>query len=82
MHYVVSRNKNAISLIDLKNSSMQPLIEIRNMDLFCEKLSVSMDRDSGYLRVMYVSWQHDRTYIKEIIMPETFVNTLRSAADL
>jgi hypothetical protein len=31
---------------------------------------------------MYVSWQNDRTYVKEITLPETFINTLKSAADL
>ena len=32
--YVVARNKNAINLVDLRNRHIQPLIEIKNSDVF------------------------------------------------
>ena len=31
---------------------------------------------------MYVTWQNDKTYVKEIELPDQFIDTLRSAADL
>ncbi len=80
--YIISRNKNSISLIDYRNKHIQPLIEIRNCDLFCEKLCVTIEPESGLVRLMYVSWQNDKTFVKEITLPETFINTLKSAADL
>ena len=45
--YVVARNKNAINLIDLRNRHIQPLIEIKNSDLFCEKLCYRTDSETG-----------------------------------
>ena len=54
--YVVSRNRNSINLVDLRNRHTQPLIEIRNSDLFCEKLCLTIDPDTYNLRMMYVSW--------------------------
>jgi len=80
--YIVTRNKNSINLVDLRNKHIQPLIEIKNSDLFCEKLSVRQDADTGQVMLMYVTWQNDKTYVKEIELPEQFIDTLRSAADL
>ena len=40
------------------------------------------DRDTGQVHLVYVSWQNDRTYVKEIELPYQFIDTLRSAADL
>lgn len=80
--YIVSRNKNSINLIDLRNKHIQPLIEIKNQDLFCEKMSVRHDSDTGQIWLMYVTWQNDKTYVKEIELPHNFIETLRSAADL
>ena len=90
--YIVTRNKNSIcrtgypvlqiNLIDLRNRHIQPLIEIKNSDLFCEKLNVRQDTDTGQIFLMYVTWQNDKTYVKEIELPEQFIDTLRSAADL
>ena len=68
--YIVTRNKNSINLIDLRNNHIQPLIEIKNADLFCEKLSVRQDRETGQIWLMYVTWQEDKTYVKEIELPE------------
>ena len=82
MPYVVARNKNSINLIDLRNRHIQPLIEIKNSDLFCEKLSLRCDSDTGQVFVTYVTWQNDKTYVKEIELPDQFIDTLRSAADL
>lgn len=31
---------------------------------------------------MYVTWHNDRTYVKEISLPESFIDTLKSAAEL
>ena len=42
--YIVCRNKNSINLIDLNNTHIQPLIEIRNAELFCEKLCLTVDQ--------------------------------------
>jgi hypothetical protein len=67
--YIVSRNKNAICLIDLRNNHIQPLIEIRNAELFCEKLAINQDPENGAIKLMYVSWQNDRTFVKEITLP-------------
>lgn len=39
--YVVCRNKNMITLVDINNLHIQPLIEIRNAELFCEKLALT-----------------------------------------
>ena len=80
--YIVTRNKNSINLVDLRNKHIQPLIEIKNSDLFCEKLNVRQDQDTGQVMLMYVTWQNDKTYVKEIELPEQFIDTLRSAADL
>ena len=80
--YVVARNKNAINLIDLRNRHIQPLIEIKNSDLFCEKLQLRTDNDTGTVCLMYVTWQNDKTFVKEIELPDQFIDTLRSAADL
>lgn len=80
--YIVTRNKNSINLVDLRNKHIQPLIEIKNSDLFCEKLNVRQDQDTGQIMLMYVTWQNDKTYVKEIELPEQFIDTLRSAADL
>jgi hypothetical protein len=80
--YVITRNRNAINLIDLRNRHTQPLIEIRNSDLFCEKLCLTIDPDSRNIRLMYVSWQKDHTFVKEIQLPGKFIETLKSAADL
>ena len=68
--YIVTRNKNSINLIDLRNRHIQPLIEIKNSDLFCEKLNVRQDTDTGQVFLMYVTWQNDKTYVKEIELPE------------
>ena len=38
--YIVQRNKSSINVIDLRNRHIQTLIEIKNSDLFCEKLGV------------------------------------------
>ena len=57
-------------MIDLRNRHIQTLIEIKNSDLFCEKLGVRCDRDTGQLYLMYVTWQADKTYVKEIELPE------------
>ena len=78
----MTRNKNSINLVDLRNKHIQPLIEIKNSDLFCEKLNVRQDQDTGQVMLMYVTWQNDKTYVKEIELPEQFIDTLRSAADL
>ena len=80
--YIVTRNKNSINLIDLRNRHIQPLIEIKNSDLFCEKLNVRTDSETGQVFLMYVTWQNDKTYVKEIELPDQFIDTLRSAADL
>ena len=40
------------------------------------------DTDTGQVFLMYVTWQNDKTYVKEIELPEQFIDTLRSAADL
>ena len=45
--YIVTRNKNGINLIDLRNRHIQPLIEIKNSDLFCEKLCHRVDNQTG-----------------------------------
>lgn len=76
----MSRNKNSINLIDLNNRHIQPLIEIRNAELFCEKICIS--RMDGLIKLMYVTWHNDRTYVKEITLPDQFMETLKSAADL
>jgi hypothetical protein len=69
--YVIARNKNSINLIDLRNRHIQPLIEIRNADLFCEKLCLRETPDSqGGISMMYVSWQNDKTFVKEITLPD------------
>ena len=68
--YIVTRNKNSINLIDLRNRHIQPLIEIKNSDLFCEKLNVRQDTDTGQVFLMYVTWQNDKTYVKEIELPD------------
>ena len=78
--YIVTRNKNSINLIDINNRHIQPLIEIRNAELFCEKITIS--RVDGFIKLMYVTWHNDRTFVKEITLPEEFMETLRSAADL
>jgi len=78
--YVVTRNRNAINLVDIRNRHTQPLIEIRNSDLFCEKLCLS--NANGAIKLMYVSWQKDHTFVKEIALPAKFLGTLKSAADL
>lgn len=78
--FVVSRNKNSINLIDLNNRHIQPLIEIRNAELFCEKITLS--RVDNLIKLMYVTWHNDRTFVKEITLPDEFMDTLRSAADL
>ena len=54
--YIVTRNKNSINLVDLRNKHIQPLIEIKNSDLFCEKLNVRQDHDTGQVMLMYVTW--------------------------
>lgn len=82
MPYLLQRNKNAISLVDVKNNHIQTLIEIRNSDLFCEKLQIDVDRVSGKLKMAYVTWQNDKTYIKEIELPENLIEIMKSAADL
>jgi len=81
---VLARNKNSINLIDLRNHHIQPLIEIRNADLFCEKLCLREmpAEEGGGISMMYVSWQNDKTFVKEIGLPDQFIETLRSAADL
>lgn len=79
--YIVTRNKNSISLIDLRNRHVQPLIEIKNSDLFCEKLNVRSDPETGNIFLLYVTWQNEKTYVKEIELPDAFIETLRSAAD-
>lgn len=78
--YLISRNKNSINLIDINNRHMQPLIEIRNAELFCEKITLT--RVDGHLKLMYVTWHNERTFVKEITLPEEFCDTLKSAADL
>ena len=78
--YIISRNKNAINLIDLGNRHIQPLIEIRNAELFCEKLCIS--EVDGMVKMLYVTWHNDRTFVKEITFPEEFLETLKSAAAL
>ena len=73
--YLLERNKNSINLIDLANRSVQPLIDIRNADLFCEKLClrhVPSERGGG-MSMVYVSWQNEKTFIKEIELPESFI---------
>ena len=54
--FVVTRNKNSISLVDLRNRTIQPLIEIKNAELFCEKLQVRTDPSSGSVYLLYVTW--------------------------
>ena len=34
----------------------EPVIEIKNSDLFCEKLNVRQDQDTGQVFLMYVTW--------------------------
>ena len=77
--YIVTRNKNSISLIDLRNRHVQPLIEIKNADLFCEKLNVRLDTETGNIFLLYVSQQNEKTFVKEIELPDAFIETLRSA---
>ena len=67
---MVARNKNAINLVDLRNRHIQPLIEIKNSDLFCEKLCHRVDNETGQVCLIYVTWQNDKTYVKEIELPE------------
>ena len=45
-------------------------------------MGVRQDRETGQQYLMYVTWQGDKTYVKEIELPESFMDTLRSAADL
>lgn len=45
-------------------------------------MNVRRDADTGQQFLMYVTWQGDKTYVKEIELPESFIDTLRSAADL
>ena len=53
---MVARNKNAINLVDLRNRHIQPLIEIKNSDLFCEKLCHRVDNETGQVCLIYVTW--------------------------
>jgi len=43
---------------------------------------VRHDNDTGQVYLTYVTWQNDKTYVKEIELPDQFIDTLRSAADL
>jgi hypothetical protein len=52
---------------------MQPLIEIRNSELFCEKMTITAEPGTGLIRLMYVSWHNDTTYLKEITLPNAFI---------
>jgi hypothetical protein len=63
--YVICRTKNSVSLIDLNNRHMEPLIsEIKNGELFCEKIVLKKDR------LMYVTLLEDKkTVVKEILFP-------------
>lgn len=76
--YIVLRNKNSINLIDLNNLHIQPLIEIRNAELFCEKMTIVQENE--HVKLMYCTWHNERTYVKEITLPAEFIETLRSAA--
>jgi hypothetical protein len=76
--YIVLRNKNSINLIDLYNQHIQPLIEIRNAELFCEKMALL--HEDNTVKLMYTTWHNERTYVKEITLPDAFIDTLRSAA--
>lgn len=53
----------------MNNRHIEPLIEVRNSELFCEKLVVTHFADQ-VIRLLYVSWHNDKTYVKEIELPE------------
>ena len=62
--------------------TMEPLIEVKNSDLFCEKLIVSPIRSNSSVRITYATWEQNKTFVKEIEVPADVLKKLKSAAEL
>ena len=81
-NYIVTRNMNAICVVDVKNKQCQTLIEVKNQKLFCEKLDVYRGTEGQATRLLYVKAHNDRAELKQICLPPQFLEVLKSASDL
>eukprot|EP00352_Strombidinopsis_acuminata_P004328 CAMPEP_0176392258 /NCGR_PEP_ID=MMETSP0126-20121128/40716_1 /TAXON_ID=141414 ORGANISM="Strombidinopsis acuminatum, Strain SPMC142" /NCGR_SAMPLE_ID=MMETSP0126 /ASSEMBLY_ACC=CAM_ASM_000229 /LENGTH=61 /DNA_ID=CAMNT_0017762931 /DNA_START=1989 /DNA_END=2174 /DNA_ORIENTATION=- len=61
---------------------MEPLLEVKNSDLFCEKLIVQSIKSNNSVRITYATWEQNKTFVKEIEVPSDVLKKLKSAAEL